>query len=56
MILARHQHAPLLTGVKVVRPCGALHLDPDCGASTHASRKPGEKDHQLALDQDSRHR
>jgi hypothetical protein len=35
MILARHQHAPLLGGVKVVRPYGALHLDADCGAAVH---------------------
>ena len=43
MILARHQHAPLLAGVKVVRPCGALHLDADCGAAPYIRVEEPEK-------------
>jgi hypothetical protein len=44
MILGCHQHAPLLAGVKVVRPYGALHLDPDCGDdAAHTRRGTGGK-------------
>src|SRR4051794_20852034 len=43
MILARHHHAPLLAGVKVVRPYGALHLDADCGATPHNASRNGKK-------------
>jgi hypothetical protein len=57
MILGCHQHAPLLAGVKVVRPYGALHLDPDCGDdAAHTRRGTGENDHELTLDRRSRHR
>jgi hypothetical protein len=57
MILARQHHAPLLAGVKVVRPYGALHLDADCGATPHTRVEERRKnDHELTLDRGSRHR